>query len=440
MGIVLNPGVKLWEHQQKALEYVTGRTYSGLFMDMGTGKTLTALAYICQERFSKVLVLVPKKVSQVWIDEIAKFTVGATIVDLTDDPLEMRLYRLKNEDLSSSIVIVNYDVIERLGSALLAIKFDLIIADEAHRLKGYKSKNSKMAAKLKADYRIAMTGTPIHDKPLDVFGIARFLDPSIFGTAWTPFKFKYGIWRGIYNHILVGYQNQDDLTEKMSRFSYFVRREDVIDLPPQQFIDRYTDMTIHEYTAYKSLAKEYIATIGDGVVSADNALVKLIRLHQMTGGEVRLDDGRLVDFSFAKSDLLSEVLDEVPDDVVVFYAFDTERNSIARAAGDRTVYWINGHMNQYNEWRNSERGSIVAVQLQAGSEGLDLSRAHYAIYYSMTWSMGAYQQSLARLHRPGQTQSVAYIRLIINKTIDKYLYDLIDKKEISAERILSELR
>ena len=105
--------------------------------------------------------------------------------------------------------------------------------------------------------------------------------------------------------------------------------------------------------------------------------------------------------------------------------------------GGETCYELSGRVKQLAEWQAASSG-ILACQIQSGGVGVDMSSAHYCIYYSATYDLGAYLQSLARLDRPGQRHHVTYVHLIAERTVDEKIRVALDKKLDVIEYVLAQ--
>lgn len=295
----------------------------------------------------------------------------------------------------------------------------------------------------RAKRRGCLTGTPMPHSPLDAYAQCRFLDPGLFGTSYQRFRMRYAVMGGYQQHQVVAYRNQDELAAKLDQIMYRVRAGDVLDLPPYQHITRTCALSPAERRVYVQLQTDLIAQVQGGLVTAANALVKLLRLQQVCSGFARREDGVDVQVGTAKRELLADVLEDLPErePVVVFCRFhhdlDTARQ-VAEASG-RTCAELSGRRNDLELWQ-AGGADVLAVQIQSGGVGIDLTRARYAIYYSTSWSLGEFDQSLARVHRPGQDRPVVYVHLLAEDTIDEVVYESLDAKRDTVEAVLAMLK
>jgi SNF2 family DNA or RNA helicase len=447
--------MQLWNHQIEALKYLKqrveyGLNHAALFMEMRTGKTRTAIEFVKQHGYKRILVLCPKKTNLVWQYHFNEFAPEYCVDDLTSGRMVDRAIKIKDHfpDTNKLVVLLNYDALDSKAvcAAIYSQKWDCVIADEVHRLKAPTGKRSKAAAKIQARFKLALTGTPYHNKPLDVFGIHRFLSnvngykSTLFGT-WTEFKHKYAMWYGPNGYILGGYINQDELAAKIDTFAFQVKSKDVLELPEQLHINYPVQLEDNVLQYYKKLEKDNIVKMDQGTIVTDNALVNILRLQQMLGGYAIFDNGERTPVSTAKAEALLEVLEEIGNEkVVVFYRFTTDLDTIqSKLNTEYKDYELNGKNNQLIEWEWDKQG-LLFVQMQSGAEGIDLSKAKYFIYYSKDFSLGTYQQSLARGLKHEQKNQVTYIHLTIPNTVDEDINLQLQKKDGDVKSLEQRIR
>lgn len=197
-----------YDHQKRAFAFVCDKfgvfderlksRGTALLMEMGTGKTIVSIAVAgCMYQYGKVnrvLVVAPLSILGVWEEEFEKFAdfpYSLTILKGTSAKKKEQLTKLPDEGLQ--IVVVNYESAWRLEKELLAYNADLVIADEAHKLKENRTSQSKGMHHIgdKAKYKLLLTGTVITNREMDVFSQYRFLNPQIFGTSFYAFRNQY---------------------------------------------------------------------------------------------------------------------------------------------------------------------------------------------------------------------------------------------------------
>ena len=339
-----------------------------------------------------------------------------------------------------------------------------LLVHNSQRLKTPDGKASLWVSKLaeRIEQRIALTGTPMPNSPLDVFAQFRALDKSVYGTSFHAFKDRFAEFDEIMIPVrstrtrdgrptapqlrkvqkFKQMKNESELNELFYQIAFRVTAEDALDLPDTT--KRYIEFNLgpKAQRIYDELHAEFQSEVQEGVITnAANALSRLLRLQQITSGFAATDQGE-IQVDDAKEKALEEMLDGIGrrEPAVVFARFRPDLNLIHRVAErlGRQSYEISGAAKQLTEWK--EEGGVLAVQIQAGGLGLDLTEARYCIYYSMGFSLGDYQQSMARLHRPGQERKVEYVHLIAAGTVDTDIMRALDKKERVILHILERAR
>ena len=351
------------------------------------------------------------------------------------------------------MIIVNYESAYRnpIGPWLKDRMWDLLIMDESHRLKSPSGQTSRWVSQVadRSGRRLALTGTPMPHSPLDIYAQYRAIDKTVFGVSYQRFKTRCAEFRivgkragdeeGGFIQSISGYQNLDELNEKFYGLAFRVTAAETLDLPGA--IETYTHVNLNPRARklYDEMAVKFRAELDSGeTVTAANALVRLLRFQQLTSGFAVTSDGKTVEVDQAKSRAFQDILEDLPrrEPVVVFARFRDDLDAIARTAAkmNRPHYEISGRAKDLEEWKAG--GGVLAVQIQAGGLGLDLTAARYCVYYSLGFSFGDYLQSIARLHRPGQTSLVDYIHLTAARSIDEIIVDALANKEDVINRIL----
>jgi SNF2 family DNA or RNA helicase len=247
---------------------------------------------------------------------------------------------------------------------------------------------------------------------------------------------------GFQNHQVVDYANLDELNRKFYSVT-FACGKDVLDLPPEMHVTLTCQLGAEARRAYRSLKRDLMAELDAGEVTVPNALVKLLRLQQMTGGYIRTDDGLDVQIDSAKMNLLRDVLEDIDplEPVIVFCRFHKDLEAVNRVADEtgRSSLELSGRMDELKQWQAGE-APVLAVQIDSGGVGVDLTRARYSIYYSLGFSLGSYEQSLARIHRPGQTRPVEYIHLLAQDTVDEQVMAALARRSDVVNSVLQQMK
>ena len=447
-----------WHHQKQCYWFSKELSGAGLLMDMGTGKTKVAVDLIVNSDDKKVLIICPDKVVRVWPKEFEKHS-GKEFKVV---PCEVRGKRISVEDKAAIaeaayeeneqvVIVVNYESAWRnsMGEFIKNAQWDRIVLDESHRAKQWDGKLGKFVGDLKATRKNILTGTVMPHSPMDVFSQYKFLDPGVFGTNFYRFRNRYAVMGGYMSKQIVGYQNQEEMHDKIYSIAFRVTK-DILDLPEENHIIRDFDMNDEAWYYYDQANSELGIMLGEDRVKTDIVLVQLLRMQQITSGylpvmeEYEDDEGkikqrllRVEKIDSGKAELLEEIIEDIDEHepVVVFCRFQHDLDEIKAVAEklDRTYGEISGRSKSaLSDKAEMQDGiQIAGVQIQAGGVGIDLTRSRYGIYYSVGFSLGDYEQSLARIHRPGQTKPVIYYHLVAGATIDETVYgNLAAKRDV----------
>lgn len=426
----------------------------------GTGKTLTSIAVAGRGYLSgkvkKLLILCPSSVMSVWPMEFEKYADFPFECKVLDGNREKRIRELNNFEAKESlkVAVINYESSWRLIEELLLWDADMIITDEAQRIKGHNTSQSKAAHKLgdKARYKLALTGTPIQNSPLDFWSIYRFVDKTIFGTSFYGFKNKYAVMGGYGNHQIISYKNLDDLTQKAHSIAFRVTKKEALDLPEEVDEPLYIELEPKVKKIYENVRIESYAEIEKGEVTATNILTKLLRLQQITGGFLKTDDGLETKVSTAKLDILKDKLVDLLSEnkkAVIFAKFTSEIRAIESLfKNDLKVNYIviSGETpikqrgDIIKSFQEDNEIKICIAQLQTAGVGITLHSADTAIFYSFDYNYANFEQAKSRIHRIGQKNSCTYIYLIVKGTIDEKIMKALYKKEDIAKRIVDNWR
>lgn len=460
---------KLWKHQRGGFNLAVKNNAMLFDMGMGTGKTLMELAFIDVSLFGRVVIACPKSVIKVWKKEFDAWSPDAgrfafldrgsvaqkakTVKDL------LEITQLTGERM---IVVVNYDSMwrEPLKRVFYNSTWDLCICDEGHRIKSPGSKVSQFfkAFGKRCHRRHVLSGTPMPNGPLDIYGVYRFLDPSIFGTEYSAFRAGYAVPNPQNEHHIIRYVNVEDFQRKVNTIRYHVGRE-VLDLPdavhrviPFELSSKarrvYDDLSNDMYAIIEKLKKARSQSsppalslvVGDdpgdddsSSVTVDNVLVKSMRLQQIASGFVPIDDehgkgdpNNLETLDDGRAVVLRELLEDLGNQpVVIFARFHYDLDQIIDVCGKLgiTVAELSGRRKELEKFQDGQVDAI-AVQITAGAEGIDLTRAEHAIFYSHTNAYALYEQALCRTDRPDAAK---------RKDVTRYFHHIVCENSIDEK-------
>ena len=460
---------KPWKHQISALRYLKQPEHSSaaLLLKMGAGKTKIWIDLINNMDFDTTLIVCPAKATRVWVKQFPEHSVDQSILVINlfkysgKEKVAIVKKTLKDRQTGQKLVfIINYDSIWRQPFRSFIkdkVKLDAIICDESHRIKSPSSKVSKFLQVLgrRCDHRYIATGTLLAQTPLDVYAQYRFLNPDVFGTNYETFCSRYTK-VDAYKTAKFGYTvldkdepyvNLDDMRERIMSCAFSVDAE--LDLPPTRDIIVEFDLPPKLQSMYDTIRKEGVLELNSGFMEINNALSLVLRLQQLTSGFMKVEDDygnksiELVDNSRMKA--LEDLLIDFPKDepIVIFARFKQDILNIRKVCKNLNLRCseISGRCDEYDDWE-AGKTSILIVQLQSGAEGLDFTKARYAVYYTLTHTLWQYTQSRKRLHRPGQENPVTYYfllgKLATRQSVDEGIMSSLKRNANFIQEVMEE--
>lgn len=431
---------------------------AALLMEMGTGKSLTAIAItgaLSQAgRIRRVLVVAPLSILGVWEEEFQKFAAFPYALAVLSGSSAKKLDTLRHMNGTAlQVVVVNYESAWRLEKALTTWHPDLIIADEGHKIKTHNIAASKAMHRMgaKASYRLLLTGTVITNKAIDVFSQYKFLNPAIYGNSFYAFRNRYFDMVGYGNHTPVLKKSMEgELTEKLHSISYRATKAECLDLPETTDVIRQVELEPAALRIYRGLVKESYAELAGGEVTATNILTRLLRLSQLTGGFLGNDETAAVEqVSAAKFSALEDILDGAVAEgkkLVIIARFLPEIKAICKLLEKRGLRYscITGEVKDRDEQvaRFQKEPEVMAFvgQIATAGLGITLTAASTMVFYSLDYSMSNFEQTKARIHRVGQRMPCTYLYLVARGTVDEKVLAALESKADLARTLVDDYR
>jgi SNF2 family DNA or RNA helicase len=454
-------------HQEKAIRLLDGRPYFGLFMEQGTGKTHVIIAdavrLFREGKINGLMVLAPNGVHDNWarnelpkhcpLDEEMRVAVwhssdGAKAQDYF-------AWAVSAPPSCFSVVLANIEALRtpRFYAAIeqfLKRSFMLVI-DESTVIKNPQAKQTKAAFLMaqKAAYRRILTGTPVTQGPLDVWGQCHFLSPSALPyRSYVSFKAEFAIEREmIFGQrrfkTVVGYRHLERLNECLREFTFRVTKDECLDLPDKIYQTRYVELTPEQKRAYASVVQECLLMIQDKMLTTTMVITQLLRLHQITLGYAITDDHSLVPIPCHRIAALMDEMDQNPGQAIIFCRFREDVRRVADSlsqCAEKPVY-VEYHGGVGSRDREKAVADFQAgnaryfIATSAAARGLTLTAASTVIYYSQDFSLETRLQSEDRAHRIGQKKSVVYIDLVARDTVDEKIIKALQNKEDLAQKV-----
>jgi SNF2 family DNA or RNA helicase len=453
------------------LAYLTTNNFGGILADdMGLGKTVQTLAWLLWLRNRPVepmpefsskgkkktasihptmhtpsLVVAPKSVVENWRSEAEKFAPSLKVAILGKGACDAASLEAARKD--ADIVVMNYVHLRMLEGAASAVPWRAVILDEAQAIKNPDSATAKAAWSLNSPHRIALSGTPIENRLLDLWSIMSFTMPGVLGT------------RGAFGKTFD--QRTDGLARKRlaARTRPFILRRtkgDVAkDLPDRIEEDIICEMDTEQATLYRAELKRARMALLKLESKADldkarfNILTSLLRLRQICCHPGLVSE-KADTAESAKMNALIDVIEPLAAEghkVLVFSQFVEMLNRIekeltARLGDSCRLFKLTGQTEDRGDlvksFQTHEGAATFLVSLRAGGFGLNLTAASYVVLFDPWWNPAVENQAIDRTHRIGQVNKVIAYRLIVKDSIEEKIRSLQKQKSALASDILGE--
>ena len=464
---------KPFQHQLDALKESWNKEVWALFMEMGTGKTKVCIDNIAilydKGKINATLIIVPNGIKRNWRNELEihmadhiNYRVGIwSASPKKEEKKELDQLSIIADDLT--LLIMNVEALSTTRGRDFARSFllrnqSMCVVDESTTIKNHAAARTKNIIKLAelAKYRRIMTGSPVTKSPLDLFSQIQFLDPYLIDQqSYYSFRARYAVvvQRSVGTHSfqhIVKYQRLDELQEKIKNFSTRILKSECLDLPEKLYTKRVVTMTPEQLKAYVEMKKSALAFLENNkMMTAATVLTQLIRLHQITCGHVKTDDGEVKAIKNNRIHELLNVLEETGGKVIIWAVYRHDIRAIEKAIGD--IYGKESVASYYGDTKDTIRQSIVDRFMdvndhlrffvgnpKTGGYGLTLTSSHTVVYYSNDYSLEVRMQSEDRAHRIGQTSKVTYVDLMAEHTIDEKIVKLLNAKIDLASQVMGE--
>lgn len=462
--------IKLWKHQQDAVDLARGRDHFALFFDPGCGKTLTTIT-ILREKFNEqkklipTLVLAPVIVLKNWKDEWLKFSkVPEQRILVLSGSTKKRIEQLRgamDKFNGNFIAITNYEAVirEDFRQALLECNFACVVLDESHRIKNPSSKRTKSTILLsdRAKYKYLLTGTPILNDPMDIFSQFRALDGGkSFGSSFFKFRATYFEDKNKGMPSQRYFPNWKPKKTSYEKFNEIIRRsslravkEECLDLPPLVKKVIKVDLSPEQKKHYEEMKKYFVSMLNDEAIVAQIAITKMLRMSQITTGVLKTEENEYILKKTPREAALKELLEDITPNhkVLVWAVFRGNYEIIKRVCNELKISYVEAHgsisnnakYNAVDTFNNDEKCRVFIGHPGALGIGINLIAASYSIYYSRNHSLEQDLQSEARNYRGGSEihKKITRIDLVAEDTIDEAILEALDKKLDNAEKILN---
>ena len=464
---------KPYEHQLTALEKSVDKKEYGYFMEMGTGKSKVLVDNMAilydKGKINGALIIAPKGVYNNWYSQEIPTHLASHIkpkmvmwTASASKAKEKEYQTLFETGFDLHVLIMNVEAFSTKKGAEFAYKFlrshkTLMVIDESTTIKTPTSKRTKAILTLgkHATYRRILTGSPVTKSPLDLYSQCAFLNEDLLDHgSYYSFRNRYAHmiernFGGRRVQIVGNYQRLDELEETLKKFSYRVLKEDCLDLPDKIYIKRNVELTDEQTKAYATMKSAALAALNGKLATAPHVLTQMMRLHQITCGHLKNDDGTTTELKNNRLNELLDLLDEIEGKAIIWanYIHDIEHitKAIKKKYGDDSIVQYYGAINTKERQEGIKKfqdpkspARFFIGNPQTGGYGITLTAASTVIYYSNGYDLEKRLQSEDRAHRIGQKKSVTYVDFISEKTVDEKIVKALRKKINIASEILGD--
>ena len=433
------------------LNFLYEHKFGGILADdMGLGKTIQTLTHLSRLKENGALtkpslIVMPTSLIANWKNEVKKFTPNLSVLSLHGNTREKNFQKLNEYD----ILLTTYPLIVRDKEKFEKEKFFYVILDEAQKIKNHKTKMTQAVKKLKSEYRLALSGTPIENHLGELWSIFDFLMPNFLDTL-TFFKNYYQ------NPIEKenDFSRQKLLNQRVKPF--IIRRTKEIvahELPQKSIIVKYTQFESKQSKLYESIrvtmekkVREAVSSKGIGT-SHITILDALLKLRQVCCDPslVKLEDALKVEES-AKLELFLDLVDELLSEgrkILVFSQFTSMLKIIEEKIVEREIKYTKLTGSTVNREQaigkfTDGKADMFLISLKAGGVGLNLVEADTVIHYDPWWNPAVENQATDRAYRIGQKKAVFVYKLIVENTIEQKILELQEKKRVLQDGIFDE--
>ncbi len=416
--------------------------------DMGLGKTLQTLAWLTylKERHAgkPALVICPASVLHNWRREANRFTPHLKVLVLESGAAR---HNLRQQIPQHDLIVTNYALLRRDLAALQKFEFRAVILDEAQFIKNPAAQVTQSVKQLRAGHRLALTGTPLENRLLDLWSILDFVQPGYLGTqtefvahyepkgedaAWAQKTARRRLSARLRPLLLRRLKRQvaQDLPERIEE-----RRDCALGDPQRKLY--LTELRRSREQVLQSVAENGLARSKIHVLAALTRLRQICCHPQLVGN----------DTLSGKTETLFELLEPLLADgqkVLVFSQFVQMLKLLEKECAQRQIFThlLSGETKNRQEvvqtFQNDPNAAVFLLSLRAAGTGLNLTTASYVVLYDPWWNPAVEAQAIDRSHRIGQTRTVIAYRLIAPGTVEEKIWELQQRKAQTISDVLGE--
>ncbi len=434
--------MNLYKYQQEAIDFLNEFPQRGICGDdMGLGKTRTALMLAEQNNYKSVLIVCPKTVQLSWRNEIRKVFNND---DFTISPDKASL-RKKEFEENKRFFICNYAILRVEDFGIFSRKWDLVIFDEAHRLKNRKAQISKKAKLLKAKKVLLLSGTPMQNHPSEIWHLLHLLDRKNFKSYWKfiekHFNTQVNYFSGFNEPTTI--KNIEEFQKEI--FKYMIKRskEDVkIQLPKKIYSTIPVKLEQKHQKIYKDLIKnlQLFNDNNEEVLRIENQITLYTNLRRL----VLFPEFYGINIISEKIKALLEILEDSNEKFVIFTwhkSFSKYLHKLLNSNKIESELICGDNSSEeriisQEKFSTNEKTKCLVLTIATGCEGLNLQSANNLIFMEKAWNPAMNEQAENRIHRIGQEKVCTIYDIVAEETIEEKIIQTLSKKTIIISEAL----
>ena len=420
--------VALWEHQEFGIQWLYSRLTMGfnpvLADEMGLGKSLqTILALkILPNQKKQSLIVCPASVAYNWVNEFKKFSPNTTV----------SIWKKKWPE--TEIVISSYGLCQSRAKQLLSKDLHLLCLDEAQKIKNHRTKTRTVIMKVKAKFKLALTGTPIENKLHDLWSIFDILMPGYLGTR-TQFTKRFS-------------KTPDLLAQAIKPFMLRRTKNILREKLPSKIINKVeVHLSPEQVALYQNVVKQSLQGIKnqEKMTRKGRILAMITQLKQLCNHPQNYSE-KLNKMPSTKTERLLHLIESSDDKTLIFTQFTkTGKILVDKLGGSEKCAYLHGglsmedRLKEIERFRHNPEVKSFVLSIKAGGVGLNLEVAHRVIMYDLWWNPAVEDQAIDRAHRIGQTSEVNVYRMVCKGTFEEKIDQILENKRNVTNACLNQM-
>lgn len=448
-------------HQHEAYAHLMRHKRAALFLEMSLSKTVVALTYLhdmhyCEFVLTKTLVIAPAKVISItWPNEIQQWQhldgLRYSVIEGDADKrrkamaADAEVYLVSGDNIAW---LIEQHIVKKNGRYTGRLPYDCVLIDESSLFKNRKSKKFKalLRALRGVDYRVIMTGTPVTNGYINLWAQMKLLDDGqrLYDT-FEKYVHEYFTTRG--NGMIVYEYNPRPgaiqlINRVISDITLTMKKRDKIKLAPFYTHDEVLKLGRFDYAQYQTLEQEYVLELEGADITVKTAADLGNKLLQLSGGAIYQEDGKTwQELHTIKLDACDDIVNTYDDNFIITYIYKHELARLVERFPYAVPFGKGATAKENAEKWNRGEIKILLLHPASGGHGLNLQfGGRRMIWFTPTFDLDLYSQTIARIDRRGPTTPGHLHRLIVQGTRDAQVYKKLDRKDKTQNILFTEIK